>query len=32
MNADLTSQLAGTTDVQVATVKIKVKPACDRRG
>jgi hypothetical protein len=27
MNAVLTGQLAGTTDVQVATVKIKVKPA-----
>jgi hypothetical protein len=27
MNAVLTGQLAGTTDVQVATVKISVKPA-----
>jgi hypothetical protein len=27
MNAVLTGQLAGTKDVQVATVKIKVKPA-----
>lgn len=26
-NANLTGQLAGTNDVQVATVKIKVKPA-----
>jgi len=26
-NANLTGQLAGTTNVQVATVKIKVKPA-----
>jgi hypothetical protein len=27
MNANLVGQLAGTTNVQVATVKIKVKPA-----